>query len=132
MFILIGSLLASFLWFGHEAHCGLGITITSPAKNEEVVQRQTVEGKRGQENEWYCRCKDYLVVVDVDHRQWFIADRRLLRGTNWSVTADFGDNDTRPGTLYNVFVLSTTETLRKGVSPNIDGTQSPSVSVRRK
>lgn len=126
---IAGAALAAYLWFGHDSHCGGSIAITSPAEGTEVRQKEVIRGTR-EPKEWFCRCKDY-VVVEVG--QWYVQGR-LLEATQWSVTADFGDYDTRPGTRFSVFVLSTTADLSRGAlvqSPALIATakKSPVVGV---
>ncbi len=132
---IAGAALAAYLWFGHDSHCGGSIAITSPAEGTEVRQKEVVRGTR-QPKEWFCRCKDYVVVEAVEVGQWYV-EGRLLEGTQWSVTADFGDYDTRPGTRFSIFVLSTTADLPRGAvvqSPALIATakKSPVVGVMRK
>lgn len=92
------------------------VTITSLKEGDAVTQWPTVRGTRKSRNwlrELFNNRKDYLMVEVVQYRQWYMQDP-LGVGPTWSLTAQCGDDKTTAGTEFRLFVLRTSETLKRG------------------
>lgn len=101
---------------GKSATVGEEVTITSPKDGDAVTQFPTVRGTK-KPHSWlrdlFDTSKDYLMVEVIKYHQWYMQDP-LGVGPSWSLTAQCGDDKTDPGTEFRLFVLRTTETLKRG------------------
>lgn len=135
--ILATFLIGLVLWNlpGDSATVGEEVTITSPKDGEAVTQFPTVRGTKKPHNwlrDLFDTRKDYLMVEVIRYHQWYMQDP-LGVGPNWSLTAQCGDDQTVPGTEFRLFVLRTTETLKRGAitqTPALIENSQPYSSVR--
>ena len=121
---VVGVFIVLVQGFWDEGHCGEGVSILIPTDNfpsgapAQVGPKELVRGVR-KNKELFCRCKDYLAVEPIGVSQIYIQSR-LQEGPDWSGTAQFGDPDTRRGTKFGLFVVSTTQNLPIGSVPISD------------